>query len=237
MRKLLIIDTETTAKNQSVADFGAVLVDLSKPRGADGYGQVIRELGSYVYGEFDRLELWHDPFAPPESFWSKLNVAERQKAQESEVKDGNRNIAAANWINHWLAEIADEFAPICTAYNWRFDRDVCRRTGINIDQFQHGMEWCLWGLAKRHYATDPAYTAHCIANDYMTPKGRIQFTADSVSNFIFWQRGNVEDPEPHTALEDAKIYELPIAQELFRHGLLDVLKSPTEGTDNATPEN
>ena len=40
----------------------------------------------------------------------------------------------------------------------------------------------------------------------------------------------MEDPEPHTALEDAKIYELPIAQELFRHGLLDVLKekSPTE---------
>ena len=32
MRKLLIIDTETTAKNQSVADFGAVLADLSAPR-------------------------------------------------------------------------------------------------------------------------------------------------------------------------------------------------------------
>ena len=99
------------------------------------------------------------------------------------------------------------------------------------------MEWCLWGLAKKHYVHDPAYTAHCIANGYMTPKGRIQFTADSVSNFIFWQRGNIEDPEPHTALEDAKIYELPIAQELFAHGWLDVLKSPTEGTDNATPEN
>ena len=237
MRYLLIIDTETTEKNQSVADFGAVLVDLSKPRGSDGFGQVVRELGSYVYGEFNKKGLWYDPFAPEDSFWSRQNVAKRQKAQESEVIEGSRNIAASPNINKWLKEIAQEYSPIATAYHWAFDLRLCRLTGINVDQFQHGPQWCLMNLAKKHYINDPAYIAHCKANGFFTKKGNISFKADSVSNYIFWQRGNVKDPEPHTALEDAKIYELPIAQELYAHGWLDVLKSPTEETDNATSEN
>ena len=234
MRHLLIIDTETTAKNDTAADFGAVLIDFSRPTGPDGYGQIVRTLGSYVWGHFNEKGLWFDPYAPKESFWSRQNVAKRQKAQESEVDEGTRNIAAPNNINGWLGEIAEEYSPIATAYNWSFDLRICRNTGINVDQFQHGPEWCLMNLSRKHFLNDLAYIAHCKANGFFTKKGNISFTANSVSNFVFWQRGNVRDPEPHTALEDAKVYELPIAQELFAHGWLDVLKQeqlPAEETE------
>ena len=239
-RHLLIVDTETTTKNETVADFGAVLMDPSLPRGPDGYGQVIHTCGSYVYGEFNKKALWCDPRAPEESFWSRQNVEKRQKAQEVEVVEGRRMLAAAPYINGWLKEMRENYNPLITAYNWPFDRDVCRRTKINIDQFEHDNKWCLMRLARKHYSKDPTYIAHCKAKGLFTKTGNISFSCDSVSNFIFTQRGNVKDPEPHTALEDAMIYEMPIAQELYAHGWLDILKQdklPTEETENATPEN
>ena len=42
-------------------------------------------------------------------------------------------------------------------------------------------------------------------------------TADNVARYVI---GDSLDPEPHTALEDARDYELPIAQYLFKEGAL-----------------
>lgn len=231
IRYLLIVDTETTAKNHMVADFGAVVVDLSRPRDK----QVVRELGIFVWDAYNH-PLWFNPRAPKGDFWHRDNLKTRQKQQESYVDEGERALAVSKNINKWLKEVFDEFNPICTAYNWKFDKKVCANTGINLEQFQNGPQWCLYNLAKKMLVNNEVYRNHCLANGYVTEKGNIQFTADSVSNFIFWSRGEVKGAEPHTALEDAKMYELPIAQELFAHGWLDDLKTTeaNEGDDDAT---
>ena len=57
----LIVDTETTQKN-TVADFGAVVVDRQ--------GNIVEQFGVLLDGHFGSVELLHDTKAPSDSFWS-----------------------------------------------------------------------------------------------------------------------------------------------------------------------
>ena len=56
----LIVDTETT-KNQTVADFGAVLMTRN--------GNIVEQFGAMVGGHFGKMPLFSDPKANPNDFW------------------------------------------------------------------------------------------------------------------------------------------------------------------------
>jgi len=205
--KILIADTETT-KDDYVADFGAVVADLST-------GEILDEIGTLVYGQFDEKELWFNPRAKSDDFWSKQNTRARRKKYRQRIEHGQRSIAAPALINIWLAKNLGRYNPVASAYNISFDGPKCDKTGIQLGMFPRHV--CLLKLARSYLVDYAPFLEHCKRHDAFTPTGRPRMTADNVARFIL---GDSLDPEPHTALEDARDYELPIAQFLFDKGIL-----------------
>jgi len=202
-----LVDTETTMQN-NVADFGAVIADLST-------GEILDQIGSLIYGQFNRAELWFDYRADPNSFWSAQNTRARRKQYKKRIANGSRSIASPALINIWLAKNCGRYNPAVTAYNLPFDSSKCDRTGINLGMFSRS--FCLLKAARATYMQDSKFIKFCYDNDALTKTGRPSFTADNVSHFLL---GDSLDPEPHTALEDARDYELPIALDLYKRGAL-----------------
>ena len=207
MQNILIVDTETTI-DQTVADFGAVVADLTT-------GEIIDELGVLVYGQFDETELWFDWRADNNSFWSKQNLRARRKQYRRRIEHGQRSIASAALVNVWLAKNLGKHDPVVMAYNMPFDAPKCDNTGIQISMFKKSL--CLLKAARRFLPTYAPFVDYCNNSGTLTNTGKPSMSADNVARFIL---GDSLDPEPHTALEDARDYELPIAQFLFDKGAL-----------------
>lgn len=211
----LIIDTETAGQtDQTVADFGAVLVDADT-------GFIKNQIGVFVYEEYiGGRDLFYRKDVPPEHFWSKRRAKLRKIEAEEMVKTGQRWIGAIAKINEWLTEINAKYSPIFTAYNWPFDRTVCRRSGINIDIAKNidSNSWCLLQRSRKTFLSDIEYLDWAAEKGFTTETGRIQCTANSVAQFLF--RDEDYPPEPHTSLEDARDYEAPILLELRRRGAI-----------------
>jgi hypothetical protein len=198
----LIVDTETT-KKQTVADFGAVVVDRQ--------GAIIEQFGAMVLGHFGKLPLFSDPSADPEAFWSEQSAQRRAKNYDAMLESGERSISSPALINQWLAGINARYAPILTAYNIAFDFGKCRNTRINLGIFNS--RFCLMKSAKRKIGVLADYQQFCYDNNLLTKKLRKpQMTADAMAKYIC---PDMPD-EPHTALEDARDYEALILSYILR---------------------
>jgi len=66
----LIVDTETTSQN-TVADFGAVVVDEN--------GKILEQFGVLLHGHFATLPLFSDHRAPADAFFSTQMLHRRRK--------------------------------------------------------------------------------------------------------------------------------------------------------------
>jgi len=205
--KICIVDTETTADN-TVADFGAVIADLST-------GEILDEIGCLIYDQFDEIELWSNPYADKGDFWHRQNNRARRKQYVRRIKNGSRSIASESLINIWLAKNVGKHNPVLTAYNISFDGPKCEATGIQLGLFRK--RFCLLKAARAHFADNADFVAWCYQRNALTKGGKPSMTADNVARYVI---GDSLDPEPHTALEDARDYELPIAQYLFKEGAL-----------------
>ena len=198
----LIVDTETT-KFQTVADFGAVVVDRK--------GAIIEQFGALVLGHFGQMPLFSDPTANPDAFWSAQSAQRRLKNYDEMLESGERSISSPALINQWLAGIAARYAPILTAYNIAFDFGKCRNTRINLGIFNS--RFCLMRTAKRKIGVLADYQAFCFDNNLLTAKLRKpQMTADAMAKYICPEIAD----EPHTALEDARDYEALILSYILR---------------------
>ena len=199
----LIVDTETT-KFQTVADFGAVVVDRK--------GAIIEQFGALVLGHFGQMPLFSDPTANPDAFWSAQSAQRRLKNYDEMLETGERSISSPALINQWLAGINARYAPILTAYNIAFDFGKCRNTRINLGIFNS--RFCLMRTAKRKIGVLADYQAFCYDNNLLTAKLRKpQMTADAMAKYICPEMPD----EPHTALEDARDYEALILSYLLRN--------------------
>ena len=205
--KICIVDTETTIDN-TVADFGAVVADLTT-------GEILDEIGCLIYDQFDEIELWSNPYADKGDFWSRQHTRARRKQYVRRIKNGQRSIASENLVNVWLAKNVGRYNPTLTAYNLAFDKPKCDATGINVGMFR--TEFCLLKKAREHFSQCAEFVAWCHKRNALTKTGKPSFTADNVARFIL---GDSLDPEPHTALEDARDYELPIAKYLYERDAL-----------------
>ena len=204
----LIVDTETTTK-QTVADFGAVIVDRQ--------GQIIDQFGAMVLGHFGKFDLFYDPTAADSEFWSAQSGQRRAKKYNEMLDSGERSISSVGLINQWLAATKARYNPVLTAYNIVFDLDKCARTYINLGMFNK--RFCLMKAAKRDIGVLADYQQFCYDNKLLTKGGKLrknpkpQMTADSMAKYI--SGADLAD-EPHTALEDARDYEAMILAYILK---------------------
>ncbi len=199
----LIVDTETTISDK-VYDFGAVICDRN--------GNIVKSV-AVIVGESADQELFYD--ANAKGIWSKQYATEKKNKYNSMLQDGSRMLASVNAINRWLEKARGEFDPILTAYNVAFDRAKCANTGIDLSIFSNS--FCLWHLACAVYAKTKAYRSFILENHYIgdrTKFGNMTYktNAEVMAHYV---TGNYSE-EPHTALEDAQFYELPILVSILK---------------------
>ena len=210
----IIVDTETT-KKQTVADFGAIVIDKQ--------GKIHEQFGAMIHGHFGVMPLFSDPMANPDDFWSEQSSKRRTKKYDDMLESGQRSIASPALINLWLAGVNARYNPVLTAYNLSFDFGKCANTGINLGIFAE--KFCLMKLAKWTIGITYEYETFCKSRGLMTPTGRARMTADAMAKFIddTNYEGSLAD-EPHTALEDARDYEAMILTYILRtHTRNDIL--------------
>ena len=201
----LIVDTETTAQN-TVADFGAVIVDRQ--------GVIHEQFGVLIDGHFGTLPLFSDHRAPAEAFFSTQMLHRRRKHYDQLLANGQRSLCSASLVNLWLARVLGQYDPVLTAYNLSFDFGKCANTDIDLGIFSQ--RFCLMKAAKRVIGIRADYVQFCNDRGLITPTGKPRMTADAMAKFLDDTNydGSLED-EPHTSLEDAQFYEAPILTKIL----------------------
>lgn len=199
-----ILDTETTINN-TVADFAIIIVDRT--------GKIFNQCAVMVKDHYGTFELFHDKNA--NDIWGYAGLERRKNNYVDMLNSGKRMLASVNAINKWIDQAIGKYDPILTAYNLAFDTDKCKNTGINLEGFTN--KFCLWGAAVGNICNTKQYKNFVLENHLFnkpTEKGNMTFstTAESVCGFV---KGEFII-EPHTALEDARDFELPILVEIVK---------------------
>ena len=199
-----ILDTETTMVN-TVADFAIVICDRN--------GTIYNQCAVLVSGHYGTHALFHDKNA--NDIWGYAGLLKRQENYIKMLDAGKRMIASVAAINRWIDQAIGKYNPSLVAYNLTFDADKCRKTGIELAGFNS--KFCLWQAAIGNICHTKKYRQFCLENHLFnspTQHGNMTFktNAETVCGFI---RGEFS-VEPHTALEDARDFELPILQTVLK---------------------
>ncbi len=199
-----ILDTETTIAD-TVADFAMVICDRE--------GKIYNQCAVLLKDEFEQNELFYDKNA--KGLWS-FDYAQKKKANyNTMLNEGTRVLASVNAVNKWINQAIGKYNPALTAYNLAFDKSKCANTKIDLSGFSES--FCLWQAAVGNICNKKAFKEFCLANHAFnnpTEFGNMTFktNAEIVCGFI---TGDFKD-EPHTALEDARDFELPILTQILK---------------------
>lgn len=208
MRKyFLIVDTETT-QTDKVADFGAVVCNRK--------GEIVNQAACLVgefYNDRENHPLFH--YSGDDPLWGRARLPLRYAAYDSMVSNGLRGVYSVAGINRWLARVNAEYKPVLTAYNLAFDKGKARNSGIDLDQFSQS--FCLWHSAAQKWSHTKAYRQFIIDGHWFknrTKHGNMSYPTNAEIMAAFVTNNPDMPSEPHTALEDAVDYELPILKRL-----------------------
>ena len=193
-----ILDTETTI-NDTVADFAIVICDRQ--------GKIYNQCAVLVKDHFSTMQLFHDK--NKNDIWGYQGLQKRQADYETMLESGIRIIASVNAINKWINQAIGKYNPILTAYNLPFDLAKCKNTEIDLSGFTQ--KFCLWQASIGNICTTKKYKQFCLDNhgfNNVTTKGNMTFKTNAEMVCGFLNNNLIE--EPHTALEDARDFELPI---------------------------
>jgi len=205
----LIVDTETTVTDK-VADLGLVVADKQGNIHYDA-GLLVRDF----YLDSDTHTLFHDTSQDP--LWGRRNLPKRYASYQAMLEDGRRMLASVAAVNRLLVKIRLKYNPTWTAYNKAFDAGKLENSGIDMGIFSNS--FCLWHAAAQKWAQTKAYRQfvldeHLFGNRTAHGNMTIKTGADFMARFLL---GPDLPPEPHTALEDARDYELPILKALVKN--------------------
>jgi hypothetical protein len=214
MKKVfVIVDTETTQSGK-VADCGIVV--------ADKQGRILHESGILIGDFFSDREahpLFHI-YGDKNDIFSKESLPKRYAAYEQMLQDGRRVLASVGAVNRLLSKIKARYPQaILTAYNLAFDLDKLNNSGIAASEL-FPERFCLWHAATEKWANTRAYKQFLLDNHFFgnrtnkTGHMGMKTNADVMAKFLL---GAGLPDEPHTALEDAKDYELPILTALVKN--------------------
>jgi hypothetical protein len=199
-----ILDTETTMAD-TVADFAIIIVDRE--------GKIYNQCAVLVAGHYGTHELFHDKIA--NDIWGYAGLEKRKAAYNQMLDNGTRMVASVTAINRWINQAVGKYNPQLTAYNLAFDKSKCEKTGIDLSGFNQ--EFCLWQAAVGNICNKKQFKQFALENhafNKVTEYGNMTFktNAEIVCGFI---NGGFK-AEPHTALEDARDFELPILQSILK---------------------
>lgn len=197
-----IVDTETTIES-TVADLGIIICDRQ--------GNIHNQMAVLVKGHFDSKELFYDRNSL--ELWGIHTLKARREKYTRMLNEGSRMLASVAAINKWIALAVGKYNPTMTAYNLAFDKEKCRNTEIDLpftDSF------CLWHAAVGNICKTKKYKQFVLENhgfNSVTKFGNMTFktNAEMVCGFL---NGSFTE-EPHTALEDARDFELPILKHIL----------------------
>ncbi len=199
-----VLDTETTIEN-TVADFAIVICDRE--------GKIFNQCAVMVAGHYGTFELFHDKAA--NDIWGYAGLERRKNNYVEMLNSGKRMLASVNAINKWIVQAIAKYDPQLTAYNLAFDKDKCEKTGIDLSGFSNS--FCLWQAAVGNICNSKQFKQFVLENHAFnkpTEFGNMTFqtNAEIVCGFI---NGEFKE-EPHTALEDARDFEVPILREVIK---------------------
>ncbi len=199
-----IIDTETTI-NDTVADFACIIVDRN--------GEIFNQCAVLIRGHYDQMDLFYDKRA--KGLWSVEYAKQKRIKYDQMLDSGIRQLASVSAINRWLNQAIGKYNPIITAYNLAFDSSKCQNTEIDLSGFTN--RFCLWQAAIGNICQSKRFKQFAIENhqfNNVTEHGNMTFktTAETVCGYL----NNEMTDEPHTALEDARDYELPILNAVIK---------------------
>jgi hypothetical protein len=141
--------------------------------------------------------------------------------------NGTRMLASVPAINAWLTKAALKYSPTLTAYNLSFDLGKCVNTGIDLSIFAD--RFCLWHASFNKWAFTKDYRNFALQMHAFNAPTKLQnmsfkTNAETMARYV------LSDPtmpdEPHTALEDAIYYELPILSKLVQTTKRNVFLNP-----------
>ena len=199
-----IVDTETTI-GDTVADFAAIICDRE--------GQIFNSCAVLVKNHFDSMDLFYDKNA--KGIWS-FEYAQSKKAKYNDMlNNGQRLLASTAAINRWINQAIGKYNPSLTAYNLAFDSAKCENTGIDLSGFNN--RFCLWQAAVGNICHSRKYRQFALDNHAFNAATQnrnmtYQTNAEVVAGFL----NNQIIDEPHTALEDARDFELPILVNILK---------------------
>lgn len=198
-----ILDSETTIKDR-VADLGIIIVDRR--------GEIASQCGILIKDIFGVEDLFYDKSA--EGIWARASISRRMDAYHAMLESGSRMLASVNAVNRWIDKAIGKYNPVLTAYNLAFDNGKCLNTGIDLTGFKD--RFCLWGAASGIICKTKGYRQFVLERHLFNPptqKGNMTYstTAETVTGYL---QGELTD-EPHTALEDAIGWELPILKKVL----------------------
>jgi hypothetical protein len=199
-----VCDTETTIVD-TVADFAIVIVDRE--------GVIHNQCAVLVQDHYGKHELFHDKNA--NDIWGYAGLEKRKTMYSNMLDQGSRMVASVGAINRWIQQAIGKYNPELTAYNLAFDLDKMKKTGIDVSGFKS--QFCLWQAAVGNICGTRQFKQFALDNHAFnapTQLGNmtVQTNAEIVCGFI---KGQFE-LEPHTALEDARDFEVPILREILK---------------------
>ena len=199
-----ILDTETTI-NDTVADLGIIIVDRN--------GEIYNQCAVLMRGHFDAMELFHDK--TKNDIWGYAGLEKRKAGYTAMLDNGVRMLASVAAVNKWINQAIGKYNPTLTAYNLAFDLGKCANTGIDLSGFNS--KFCLWQAAVGNVCNRKAFKTfalenhafnNCTKNNNMTFKTNAEIVCGFINNQFI--------EEPHTALEDARDFELPILSHIIK---------------------
>ena len=199
-----ILDTETTMEN-TVADFAIVICDRN--------GTIYNQCAVMVKGHYDVFELFHDKHA--NDIWGYQGLEKRKSNYVEMLNSGKRMLASVNAVNAWINQAIGKYNPQLTAYNLAFDKDKCLNTGIDLSGFSN--QFCLWQAAVGNICNSKQFKQFALDNHaFNKPTELGNMTFQSNAEIVCGIINGEFIKEPHTALEDARDFELPILREIVK---------------------
>lgn len=199
-----IVDTETTAQD-TVADFAIIICDRQ--------GKIYNQAAVLVREHFDKFDLFFNPAA--RGLWSREYAQEKRAKYNAMLDSGSRMLASVTAINNWINQAIGKYDPVLTAYNLSFDIAKCENTDIDLSAFSQ--RFCLWQAAIGNICHSKKYRQfalehHAFNNATEYRNMTFKTNAETVCGFVVGEFKT----EPHTALEDARDFELPILQAIAK---------------------